>query len=269
MMKNTSALSCEHIHIHRIAGRTDAFIAALQGYLRTLFMQNDKLSWMEIRIANDNASFCLQGQDGVLTGDSADEALSGMTAADEIDVRVDMCCELFHMDGAQAVLSDALRSGQLKDCVRYCALLQDEQTSSLTLSGLYRGAFLHGAVPFTQDNEDILVACKWIGFTHRAEFRFPESAAGAASALTEQLEDRLEIDLTFSPDGRELKIQGLELADRREVLFYRDALEQLVRLSESARITGALAPDSDSVFALLRFVQDGSGVVLQTAVAEY
>ena len=269
MMKNSSALSCEHIRIRRAPGRTDGFIDALQRYLKSLFTQNDKLSWVEVRIADDDRSYCFEWQDGGLCGDGADEALTGMAGANRIDVRVDMCCEFFHMEDAQSALTDVLRDGQLKDCVRYVALLQDESSSALMLSGLYRGSFLHGAVPFTADNQDILVVCKWNGFTHRAEFRFPESAVNAAAALADELEDRLEIELTLADDGRSLTIESLQLADRREVFFYRDALEQLARLSERAQITGALAPDSDSVFALLRFVQEGSGVIWQAAVAEY
>ena len=269
MMKKSSALSCEHIRVHRVPGRTDGFIDALQRYLKSLFVQNDKLSWVEIRIVNDDRSYCFEWQDGCLCGDGSDEALTGMAEADRSDVRVDMCCEFFHMEDAQSALTDVLRDGLLKDCVRYVALLQDESSSALMLSGLYRGSFLHGAVPFTADNQDILVVCKWNGFTHRAAFRFPESAVNAAAALADELEDRLEIELTLSDDGRNLTIESLQLADRREVFFYRDKLEQLARLSEHAQITGALAPDSDSVFALLRFVQEGSGIIWQTAVAEY
>ena len=58
MMKNSSALSCEHIRIRRAPGRTDGFIDALQRYLKSLFTQNDKLSWVEIRIADDERNYC-------------------------------------------------------------------------------------------------------------------------------------------------------------------------------------------------------------------
>lgn len=263
-MKNSSVLSCEHIHIRRIPGRTDAFITALKDYLRTLPAPGDGLDWVEIRIDQkpDDA-------ENLENSACVNQALEKLDQLDEFDVRVNMCCELFRMDDAQAALSGMLGSGQLKDCVRYCALLQDETTASLTLSGLYRGAFLHGAVPFTGDNEDILVACGWNGLTHRAEFSLPESAADQVADLVDALESRLEIDLEFAPDGRSLKIESLQLAGHDDVLFYRDTLAQLTGMSDRAQITGALVPDSDAVFALLRFVPAGAGILIQTAVAEY
>ena len=266
-MKNSSILSCEHIHVRRVPGRTDAFLAALKVYLETLFSLSDEFGSAEIRIANDGREFRFEWAGGELPGPGG-EAIDGMAEASEIDVRVNMCCDLFDMDEAQAALARELKGGALKDCVRCCTLIEDEQTASLTMSGIYRGAFLQGAVPFTTDNEDILVATRWNGFTHRAEFRLREAEADAAGEIADALEGRLEIELSRSDDGRALAIGALQLDGRAQVEFYRDALERLCRMSESSLITGSLAPEDDAVFALLRFVRDGADVVVQTAVAE-
>ena len=58
------------------------------------------------------------------------------------------------------------------------------------------------------------------------------------------------------------------LAEQVTEAAYYKALERLCELSEHSQILGSLMPDSDRVFALLRFVQEGSRVVILTAVAE-
>ncbi len=266
-MKNSSILSCEHIHVRRVPGRTEVFVAALQTYLRTLFSLSDEFGSAEICIANDDREYRFEWTGDGLPG-SGDEAIEGMAGAAEIDVRVNMCCDLFDMDEAQAALAAQLKGGVLKDCVRCCTLIQDEQTASLTMSGIYRGAFLQGAVPFTTDNQDILVATRWNGFTHRAEFRVRKADAQAAAEVADALEDALEIELTRSDDGLALVIGALQLDGRAQVERYREALEKLAQMSETSLITGSLAPEDDAVFALLRFVQEGAEVIVQTAVAE-
>ncbi len=266
-MKNSSILSCEHIHVHRVPGRTDGFIAALQTYLRTLFSLSDEFGSAEIRIVNDDREALFEWTGGALPG-PGDEAIDGMAHAAEIDVRVNMCCDLFDMDVAQAALAQHLKGGALKDCVRCCTLIEDEQTASLTMSGMYRGAFLQGAVPFTTDNQDILVATRWNGYTHRAEFRLPKENAGAAARIASALEAQLEIELTRSDDGQALVIDALQLDGRGQVELYRRSLAELSALAQTSLITGSLAPEDDAVFALLRFVQEGADVVVQTAVAE-
>lgn len=266
-MKNKSVLSCEHIHIHRIPGRTDAILSALQGYLRTLFQLLNHLGSAEILIDLDGAQSRFEWLDDVCPA-SDEGCIDRLTQADEIDVRVDMCCDQFPMEDAQKAISALLKDGSLKDCARYCALIEDDQTSSLTLSGLYRGAFLHGSVPFTSNNEDILVDTQWNGSSHRAEFQLRPESEEQARDLVELLESHLDIELNLSDDGRSLVIDGVQLGGRHDVRFYRETLEKLVRLSDRALITGSLIPESDNVFALLRFVQEGSLVNVQTAVAE-
>lgn len=266
-MKNKSVLSCEHIHIRRVPGRTDAFMSALQGYLRALFQLLNHLGSAELSISLDGAQTRFEWLDDVCP-DSDGVQIELLAQANEIDVRVDMCCDRFPMEDAQKALSDLLKDGSLKDCVRYCALIEDEQTSSLTLSGLYRGAFLHGSVPFTSNNEDILVDTQWSGSSHRAEFEIAQGNEDQVRDLADLLESRLGIVLNLSGDGRTLIIDGVQLCGRQDVRFYRETLETLARLSARALITGSLIPESDTVFALLRFVQQGSAVSVQTAVAE-
>ena len=65
-----------------------------------------------------------------------------------------------------------------------------------------------------------------------------------------------------------LVIGALQLDGRAQVERYREALEKLAQMSETSLITGSLAPEDDAVFALLRFVQEGAEVIVQTAVAE-
>ena len=65
-----------------------------------------------------------------------------------------------------------------------------------------------------------------------------------------------------------LVIGALQLDGRAQVERSREALEKLAQMSETSLITGSLAPEDDAVFALLRFVQEGAEVIVQTAVAE-
>ena len=267
-MQNTSLLSCEHIRIRRVPGRTDGFIRQLQEYLKTLFRLSDAFGSAELHLQadGDERTFLWLGDEHPEIDLAAIDALA---EASQIDVRVDLCSERPCMEDARDRLTALLASGTLKDCVRYCELLEDEHTSSLFLSGLYRGAFLHGSVPFTANDEDILEDAVWNGYTHRAEFHFAEESVEAMLDLADRIQDRIEeIDLELSDDDRRLEIGSVQLACREDVSFYREALEQLVRLSDHAQLTGALTPESDAIFALLRFVREGSAVVAQTAVAE-
>ena len=264
-MNATSALSCEHIYIRRIPGRTDAFIAALQNYLRKLLTISEGTESAEIIITPDGSEhrFEWYGEAGETNLDSA---LSAMETAAETDVRINICSDLYSAEEEQRSLNALLRDGSLKDCVRCSILLEDEHTSSLTMSGLYRGAFLHGAVPFVSDASDILLKTAWNGYTHRAEFRFAPAAFDDAQDLGDLLEDRLEIELVT--EDNLLRVENVHLEDADEVAFYREMLEKLTTLAESAQITGALTPESDEIFALLRFVRENSAVTVQTAVAE-
>ncbi len=266
-MKSASVLSCEHIHIHRILGRTDAFIAALQGYLHTLFTHFDEFGSVKIMIVCDDRSFQYEWVAGEQPSDY-DPATLAVGESGEIDVQIDLYCEQTDIEEHQNTLFSLSRHGVLKDCVRHCILLEDEQTTSLMMSGMYRGAFLHGSVPFTSGNVDILEDTKWIDSSHRASFHFPEGAEDDAEDLLEQLETRLAIEANLTDNRRTLIIDGTQLDGRGDVYFYRDMLAKLVSLSDDALITGALMPESDTIFALLRFVQEGSSILVQTAVAE-
>ncbi|MBQ8973243.1 MAG: hypothetical protein IJ074_09220 [Clostridia bacterium] len=266
-MIETSILSCEHIEIHAQPGQTDAFIRALQDYLRVLFSLSDELGSAELALTLDGETYEYVWMDDERPG-AAGEQINALANAKEIGIRVNMCSELTDLASEQRKLNAMLRDGSLKDWVRYVELLADERTTSLTMSGIYRGAFLHGAVPFSGANEDILVSTQWNGLTHRAEFQLRKEERDSARELADALEQRFEIDLSISNDGGALLIEGLELKGLDDVRFYRETLETLVRKSEQNAITGALIPEDDRVFALLRFVPEGSSVFIQTAVAE-
>ena len=90
----------------------------------------------------------------------------------------------------------------------------------------------------------------------------------AAARIASALEAQLEIELTRSDDGQALVIDALQLDGRGQVELYRRSLAELSALAQTSLITGSLAPEDDAVFALLRFVQEGADVVVQTAVAE-
>ena len=266
-MKNTSVLSCEHIHLERVPGKTETFARALTDYLRTLFGLSDEFGSAEIIIETDGVRRAfVWDSEAIPEGEEA--ALDAILSAWAVDVRVNMCCDLFFMDEAQTALTARLADGSLRDCVRYCALLEDEQTSSLFYSGLFRGAFLHGSVPFETVPSDRLPADHWNGRTQRAEFTFPAEAADGAQALADRAAEEIEGDFAFADDGRALVISEMHLVSRGQAEQVRQLLEQLCALSEQAVITGALTPEDDETYALLRYVRSGDRVEMQAATAE-
>jgi len=266
-MDTRSLLSSEHIVIKAVAGRTEAFIAVVQAYLTTLFGLSDEFGSAEIVIRLDDEEHRFRWLDDERPGQS-EGTIRALADAASIDVRIDLCWDLFRMVPEQQALRGMLAGGGLKDLVKYQALMSDEHTASLVMSGLYHGAFLHGSVPFSGQTADILATTSWNGLTHRAQFMVPEVAEVRARELADQLEQRFEIELSFDDEGRELLIEGLELKGSGDVHFYRDVLEKLLQLSARALITGSLTPEDDDTYALLRFVQEGSQVIIQTAVAD-
>lgn len=265
-MDNSSVFSCEHIHVRRIAGRTDAFVAALKKYLRTLFDATEFFGTANLVLSLDEQTHTFEWM-GDVNPASDENCIDAMDSASEIDVRLDICCEDGRMLNIQNALSDMLENGALKDCVSYCELLEDAHTSSLYLSGPYRGSFLHGSVPFT-GCDDILVDNTWNGYTHRAEFVLHFEAEDEVRDIADELGENLEIDIELMHGAHELTVASVQLVGPAEVELYRSSLEKLVRIADSSKITGALTPESDTLFALLRFVKDGSSVDIQTAVAE-
>ena len=268
-MKNTSVLSCEHIRVLRQPGRTDALLGALQSYLTALFRLAGEFGAAEITITPDNRAYRFEWT-GDLRPEPADEAIAAIADADLIDVRVDLCSDEINPETLHSELSRLLATGELRDCAYYVALIQDDQTTSLVVCGMYHGAFLHGSVPFSSENQDILVGTVWSSMTHRAEFKIKPGCAEQAEEVADALEQRFEIDLARDmDDGLTVRISGIVLNGQRGVMFYRDCLARLSALSDQAMITGALTPEDDHTFALLRFVPAGSEILVQTAVAEH
>lgn len=262
-MDHMSALSCEHIYMERIPGKTDRALTALQDYLRALFSPSHNSESAEVIITCDGETRCFEwfGSSEAL---NPTEALSPLGNAIHIDIRINLCCDHFTLIEEQRELYDILRDGSLKDCVHCRTLLEDEDSTSLTMSGLHCGAFLHGNVPFCANAVSLQTA--WNGYTHRAVFSFAPADFDHAQDLTDVLEDRLDIELSAQND--EIRIENVHLENADDIAFYRETLEKLSALAQDAQISGALTPESDDVFALLRFVLKNDSVAIETAIAE-
>lgn len=262
-MNNMSALSCEHIYMERIPGKTDHALAALQDYLRALFSLSHNSESAEVIITCDGEPLCFEWF-GTTEKLNPNEALSRLSSANHIDVRINLCCDHSTSIEEQRELYDILCDGSLKDCVHCRVLLEDEGSTSLTMSGLHCGAFLHGNVPFCANTAPLQTA--WNGYTHRAVFSFAPADFDHAQDLTDVLEDRLDIEL--SAQNNEIRIVNVHLENADDIAFYRETLEKLSAFAQNAHLSGALTPESDDVFALLRFVLKNDSVAIETAVAE-
>ena len=266
-MKTESLMSCEHITLQAIPGRTEALVERVKAYLSALFALSDEFGSAAILVTLDGTEHRFEWLDDQRPGLTGD-VIAAMDRAQRIDLRIDLCWDAFQMMPEQQALRRMLSDGSFKDCAAYYALMSDEHTASLVMSGLYHCAFLDGSVPFSGQSEDILTTTDWNGLTHRARFTLPEGRMEEAAALADELERRFEIDLSLNEEEHTLVIEALELKGFKDVHFYRDTLQKLLQLSVRALITGSLTPEDDRVFALLRFVQEGSQVIIQTAVAE-
>lgn len=263
-MPNSSILSCIRIRAHAVPGRTDGFIAALQEFAQLLPKHPESFSYAELHLAADSREHdCFW-----MEGDCPDFDSGLIASAKEIDLRLNMCCEDALLLNAQTQLFDLLADGAHADCVRFCALVTDEEHAALTLSGMHGGAFHHGEVSFIDGCGGIPEDMCWNSSTHRAQFTFPEEALDDAWDLSEIIPEHIdEIDLEFSFDRGEMAIHSVQLPDMDAVETYRSILQKLCEMANSFSISGALTPESDSAFALLRFACNG-GVTVQTAVAE-
>lgn len=268
-MIQTAVLTCTHIHVHTAPGRTDGFISNLQSFIETLFGCSEDFDYAELHLSAGEAQFnCYwMGSDRP----EFDSALtSALENADEIDLHLNLCSEADSMDKAHEALYIALSDGSLSDCVRMASLKKDDCASTLTFSGMHRGAFCHGEVPFCDDLDQIPEALSWNSSTHRAHFHFPEENVYDACCIADLLPERIDmIDFEFFYDDAELFIHSLQLSDRSSIEVYRDSLEQLAALSDSMQIDGVLTPESDSAFALMRFVPEGGQIAVQIAAAEF
>ena len=263
-MSNSSILSCFRIRAHAVPGRTDDFIDALQGFVQLLPQLPEIYSYAELHVSIDAGEFDFFFSD--VESPAIDTGL--IASAKEIELSMNLCCEGSTLPDAQARLFSLLSDGALADCVRFCALVSDDAHAELTLSGKLGETFHHGPVPFADGCGDIPSELCWNSCTHSARFTFPEVALDDAWDLSELIPEQIdEIDLEFSFDRSEMLIHSVQLPDMAAVENYRGILQKLTEMANSASIEGVLTPESDSAFALLRFVCN-DGVQIQTAVAE-
>lgn len=268
-MNQTSVLTCTRIRVRAVPGRTDGLISGLQAFVNALFDRPDAFDYAELHLLTDG-----DARDLYWMGDEQpafDPSLTAaISAAAEVDLLLNLSGETDCMADAHAALSSLLADGSLSDCARMICLRTGDDFAALTLSGIHGGAFLHGEVPFADGCEGVPADMCWNSCTHRARFHFPEEALDDAWDLSELLPERIdEIDFEFSFDRAELVIHSVQLTDLNGVEVYREVLQHLADLSDGMEIAGALTPESDSAFALMRFAPDGSRVSVQTAVAEF
>lgn len=263
-MNQTSYLLCSHIHVRAVAGRTDGFIFQLQNFLKSPFDAADQFEYAELHLTAGEADFnCYwMGEDRP----DFDSALTdAMASAAEIDLRLNISSETDCMSAPHDALLALLADGSLSDCVQISLLKNDV----LTFSGMHRGTFLHGVVPYSDANGALPETTCWNSSNHRARFHFSEDNVYDACCIADLLPERIDmIDLEFFYDDGEMFIHSVQLTDRACAEVYREALEQLSALADSVEISGVLTPESETAFALMRFVPDGGRVTTQTAIAE-
>lgn len=261
-MNNSPVLVCSRIRVHAVPGRTDGFVAGMQALLKTLSAQSDAFSYAEIHLTADESVrdyFIMDGEHPQIDAEA-------LAAAKEIDLQMNLSCEDNRIADALSAVLSLLSDGSLADCARFCMLATGGNSAALTLSGMRNGFFHHGEVPFT---DELPADLCWNSSDHRASFTFPEEALDEVWELSEILQERIdEIDLEFSFDGGELQIHSVQLPDREAIEAYRAALAQMASLADSVCISGALTPESDEAFALLRFVHEVGCVKVQTAIAD-
>lgn len=266
-MTNASTLACIRIRVNSLSGRTDGFVAGLQSFLKTLCARAKAFEFAELSLMADGAGPVLLWMGDDRPGFESAE-LSALESAKEIDIRLNLCSETDSCADDRAALFSLLSDGALADRVQFCALITGG-SASLMLSGLRGGRFCHGEVPFTDGCEGIPEDLRWNSASHRVLLRFADSAVDDAWDLSDLMQERIdEIDLEFLPDSGELRIHSVQLPDMNSVEAYRAFLERLSLLAESVSIEGALTPEAEDAFALLRFVRAGNAVTVQTAVAE-
>ena len=263
-MNQTSCLICSHIRVHAAAGRTDSFVTRLQSFIKSHFDAAADFEYAELHLTAGSADFnCYwMGEDQP----EFDPALTDAVAsAAEIDLRLNISSETDCMSAPHDELFSLLSDGALSDCVQISLMKND----SLIFSGMHRGAFLHGAVPYTDAGDDLPETICWNSSNHRAHFHFSEENVYDACCIADLLPERIDmIDQEFFYDDGEMFIHSVQLTDRACAEVYRDSLEQLARLADSVEISGVLTPESETAFALMRIVPDGSRVTVQTAIAE-
>lgn len=267
-MNQTSILTCTHIHVRTAAGRTDAFVAMLHGFVRKLFDSANAFDYAELRLFADGDSreFFWMGDEQPVFDDS----VSALFSAAEMDIHLNLSSETDCMAASLTALTDHLKTGDLSDCARMSVLKTGDDFTHLTIAGMHGGAYLCGEVPFADGCEGVPSDMCWNSSTHRAVFHFPDETIDDAWDLSEMLPERIdEIDFEFSFDSGELRIHSVQLPDMTCAETYRAALEQFAAMADELHIDGVLTPESDSAFALMRFAADGRTIAIRTAVAEF
>ena len=260
----TDFLSC--IRIRAASGRPDGFISSLQCFLETISARAEKFSYAEILLRADGGERSIYWMEGEQP-EPIDCAF--IASAAEVDAVLNLCSDEDCASDAQSALLAPLADGSLAGCVRVCALTRDGENASVFLSGMREGKFFHSTIDFADGMEAIPADLCWNSLTHEAHFTFPESALDDAWDLSDLLQERIdEIDLEFSYDDGALDIRSVQLPDAGSVEAYRAALEGFLKISGSARISGALSPEAENAFALLRFAASDGRVAVQTAAAE-
>ena len=259
----TSYLTCSHIRVRTAPGRTDGFIARMQDFIHTLFDSASAFEYAELHLTAGGSDFnCYwMGEDHP----DFDPALTDAVAsAAEINLRLNISSETDCMSAPHDALLALLADGALSGSVQISLLKNDV----LFFSGMHRGAFLHGVVPYA-DADSLPETLCWNSSNHRAHFHFPEENVYDACCVADLLPERIDmIDLEFFYDDGELFIHSVQLTDAACAEVYRESLEQLTVLADHAEISGVLTPESDAAFALMRFIPVGNRVTLQTAIAE-
>jgi len=266
-MPESSFLSCSRTRVRAVPGRTDGFAAALQRFLETIAGRAGSFSYAELLLIadGDEHSFFWLGDECPDLGGN----LACLAASAELDVQLNLCSDEDCASDALAALIAPLADGALSDCVRFSSLTRSGDDASVFLLGSSDGAFHHGEIPFRDGLQGVPEDMCWNSCTHAARFTFPEAARDDAWDLSDLLEERIdEIDLDFSRDEGTLAIHSVQLPDAEAVETYRAFLEQLASIAGSASILGALTPEAENAFALLRFVLEDGRVRMQTAIAE-
>ena len=264
-MTNMTYISSERIIIRNTGEETRAFMLALFTYLNDILEVRGPGYLSRVKIDADGVPYVFEWDD-TLGGDIAADIQKRISRAAQLNVRIDMSGQIGQLLEKRDDLFAMLSDGALRDRVWYSILTEDDGTAALVFSGLYHGAFLHGAVPFTVSNEDILVHTRWNGSSHHARFEVAEAQWSSAEAIMDRLEQTLNIDIL--QDGHAITIEQVSLDGLEEVRLYHSSLEELARISLSSEVSGYLCAEGEDAFALLRFIPIGNAIQLQTAVID-
>ena len=257
--------SSERICIDNRTGICGPFAERLYDHLLSIIHRRSEAYLARIRMISDGTLLSAEWDGESLRGD-ADSFAVLLRSLRDTTVYIDLSGDMSALLEEGEKLFSSLSNGSLREYVRYTVLTEDENTASLVYSGLYHGTFLHGAVPFTTTNEDILVHTAWNGSSHRAVFRIKPARLDEAAALSDLLEQHFDIEIRLEYGS--LTIEQVDIGGISAVSEYVGVLEGLIAISSEASITGFLCAEGEDEFALLRLMPISGHIQVQTSVID-